>query len=77
MLLPVFTVRGPDQDDIRVVVEPALTVAANGDVDDALQGAAQAFGRLLERYVMRYPGEWRDWKKLELTPCGESPGARP
>lgn len=75
-LLPVFTVRGPDQDTIRVVVEPALNVASNGDVDDALQDAAQAFGRLLERYVLRYPGEWRDWKKLELAPRGETPGAR-
>ena len=67
-LLPVFTVRGADQDTIRVVIEPALAVPRDGDADDALQGAAQAFGRLLEHYVMRYPTEWLDWKKLEMPP---------
>ena len=67
-LLPVFTVRGTDRDMIRVVIEPALAVPRDGDIDDALQGAAQGFGRLLEHYVRRYPAEWRDWKKLELPP---------
>ena len=72
-LLPVFTVRGPDQDTIRVVVEAALAVAAKGDLDDALQGAAQAFGRSLERYILRYPAEWRDWKSLQLPSPEERP----
>jgi hypothetical protein len=69
-LLPVFTVRGADQEAIRVIVEPALAVPSGGDTDDALQHAAQAFGRLLEQYVRRYPAEFRDWKKLQLSPAG-------
>jgi hypothetical protein len=74
-LLPVFTVRGPDQDTIRVVIEPALAVPPDGQGDDALQFAAQGFGRSLERYVMRYPTEWRDWKKLSLPyPIAATPG---
>jgi lauroyl/myristoyl acyltransferase len=64
-LLPVFTVRGANQQTIRVVIEPPLRVPSGGETDDALQGAAQAFGGLLEQYVRRYPDEWRDWKKLE------------
>lgn len=67
-LLPVFTVRGADQQTIRVVIEPALAVPSGGETDDALQGAAQAFGYLLEQYVRRYPAEWRDWNRLELAP---------
>jgi lauroyl/myristoyl acyltransferase len=73
-LLPVFTVRGADQQTIRVVIEPALAVATDGKTDDALQAAAQAFGRSLERYVRRYPAEWRDWKGLELPASAEGPG---
>jgi lauroyl/myristoyl acyltransferase len=67
-LLPVFTVRDADQQTIRVVIEPALAVPSGGETDEALQSAAQAFGDLLERYVRRYPAQWRDWKKLELPP---------
>ena len=74
-LLPVFTVRGADQHTISVIVEPALPVPADGGSDDALQAAAQAFGRLLERYVRRYPTEWRDWKRLELPAGAQTSGA--
>lgn len=74
-LLPVFTVRGDDEDTIRVVIEPALEVPREGDAENALQYAAQGFGRALERYVMRYPTEWRDWRKLGLAPpIREAPG---
>ncbi len=69
-LLPVFTVRGANQDTIRVIIEPALSTAGNGEPDERLQGAAQDFAALLERYVRQYPGEWRDWKKLELPSEG-------
>jgi lauroyl/myristoyl acyltransferase len=65
-LLPVFTVRGADQQTIRVVIEPALTVPSDGEADAALHGAAQAFGRMLEGYIRHYPTEWRDWARLEL-----------
>ena len=65
-LLPVFTVRGVDQQTIRVVIESALAVRSGGEADAALQSAAQAFGRVLESYVRRYPCEWRDWDRLEL-----------
>lgn len=68
-LLPVFTVRGADQQTIRVVIEPALTVPSGGEADAAVQGAAQAFGRVLEGYVRRYPAEWRDWARWEV-PAG-------
>ncbi|MGH8713615.1 MAG: hypothetical protein ACREYB_06385 [Casimicrobiaceae bacterium] len=77
-LLPVFTVRGHGQGAMRVVIEPALPVAGEGDADDALQRAADGFGGLLERYVGHLPSEWRDWRKLKLPPsagaCGH--GAR-
>jgi lauroyl/myristoyl acyltransferase len=73
-LLPVFTVRGADRQTISVVIEPALGVPADGSSDDALQAAAQAFGRLLERYVRRYPAEWRDWQRLELAARPERRG---
>jgi lauroyl/myristoyl acyltransferase len=73
-LLPVFTVRGADLQTIRVVIEPALAVPIDGTTDDALQAAAQAFGRLLERYVRRYPAEWGDWKKLELPASAQMRG---
>ena len=65
-LLPVFTVRGADEQTIRVVIESALAVRSGGEADAALQSAAQAFGRVLESYVRRYPCEWRDWGRLEL-----------
>jgi lauroyl/myristoyl acyltransferase len=73
-LLPVFAVRGADQQTISVVIEPALAVPTDGKTDDALQAAAQAFGRLLERYVRRYPAEWRDWSRLELPASAERSG---
>ncbi|HEX4523968.1 MAG TPA: hypothetical protein VH704_10645 [Casimicrobiaceae bacterium] len=73
-LLPVFTVRGADQHRISVIIEPALPVSTDGGSDDALQAAAQAFGRLLERYVRRYPAQWRDWKRLELTASARTAG---
>ena len=73
-LLPVFTVRGANRQTISVVIEPALGVPAGGSSDYALQAAAQAFGRLLERYVRRYPAEWRDWQRLELGATPERRG---
>ena len=69
------TVREADQQTIRVVIEPALAVPMGGDADAALQGAAQAFGRVLEGYIRRYPAQWRDWARLELpaavAPAGD------
>jgi len=73
-LLPVFTVRGADQQTIRVVIEPALEVPSGGEADAALQGAAQAFGRVLEGYIRRYPAEWRDWARLELPVAAAAAG---
>jgi lauroyl/myristoyl acyltransferase len=67
-LLPVFTVRGKDEDTIRVIIGPALPVPQRGDADDALQNAARGFARALEHYVRGYPAEWREWKKLRLAP---------
>lgn len=69
-LLPVFTVRGADEDIIRVVIEPALSCV--GTSDQALDAAAQRFGALLERYVLKCPAEWRDWEKLKV-PAEQSP----
>jgi lauroyl/myristoyl acyltransferase len=73
-LLPVFTVRGADQQTIRVVIEPALAVPSGGEAEAALQGAAQAFGRILEGYIRRYPAEWRDWARLELPGAAAAAG---
>ncbi|MEO8486863.1 MAG: hypothetical protein ABI585_11060 [Betaproteobacteria bacterium] len=64
-LLPVLTVRG-DDDVMRVVVEPPIPVAKEGDADGLLDAAAQAFGARLEPYVRRHPAQWRDWKNLRL-----------
>ena len=65
-LLPVFTVRGPADDTIRVIIEEPLPVPAEGGMDEAVLEAARQFGTLLEDYVRRYPAEWRDWKNLKL-----------
>jgi lauroyl/myristoyl acyltransferase len=73
-LLPVFTVRGADQQTIQVVIEPPLAVRLDGEADAALQGAAQAFGRVLEGYIRRYPAEWRDWARLEPPGAAEAAG---
>jgi Lauroyl/myristoyl acyltransferase len=74
-LLPVFTVRGTDQQTIRVIIEGALDVQSSGEADAALQRATQAFGRVLEGYIRRYPAQWRDWARLELpaavAPAGD------
>jgi hypothetical protein len=64
-------VRGADRQTISVVIESALGVRTDGKTDDALQAAAQGFGRLLERYVRRYPAEWRDWQRLEMPVSAE------
>jgi lauroyl/myristoyl acyltransferase len=64
-LLPVFTVRERD-GALRVVVEPSMTVAHDGDADKALDVAAHAFAKRLDDYVRRYPAQWRDWKSLRL-----------
>jgi len=65
-LLPVFTVRGPADERIRVVIEAPISIAAEGSMDDAVQDAARQFGALLESYIRRYPAEWRDWKNLKV-----------
>jgi hypothetical protein len=62
----VFTVRGSADGTIRVIIDKPLSILAEGSMDDAVQGAAQQFGTLLEEYVCRYPAEWRDWKNLKL-----------
>jgi len=63
-LLPVFTVRERD-GALRVVVEPPIAVARDGDADAALDLAARAFATRLDDYVRRYPAQWRDWKSLK------------
>jgi len=65
-LLPVFTVRD-DDGTLRVIVEPAIEVARDGDADAALDAAAQAFAARLDAYVRRFPAQWRDWKSLRTA----------
>ena len=65
-LLPVFTVRGPDADVIRVVIEAPLSIPGDDSTDLALLAATRQFGALLERYIHRFPLEWRDWKSLKI-----------
>lgn len=65
-LLPVFTIRG-DDGRLRVIVEPRIPVAHDGDADEAFRAAAQAFGARLEEYVYRHPKQWRDWKNLTIA----------
>ena len=66
-LLPVFTVRGPGDDVLRVIVEASLAVTNGGDTDAALDDAARAFAARLEPHVRRYPTQWRD--------CGRTSGS--
>ena len=65
VLLPVFTVRVPS-GDIRVVIEAPIPVAGEGEKDEVLTAAAQAFADRLEGWVRRFPEQWRDWKNLKL-----------
>ncbi len=65
-LLPVFTIRGPDENTIRVIIEKPLSIPAESGTDEVLQRTARQFGDLLESYIRRYPIEWRDWKNLKL-----------
>lgn len=65
-LLPVFVVRGAPGEAVAVAIEPPLTLAADRDSEDTIQGAARQFGVLLDDYVRRYPAQWRDWSKLKL-----------
>ncbi len=74
-LLPVFTVRSPDDETLRVIIEPPIAVVAGGDTDASLQDAAQRFGASLERHVRRNPVQWRDWKSLRL-PATTGPASR-
>ncbi len=62
-LLPVFCVRDGTAG-YRVVVEPPIRVDAGLDRADAVRAAAAAYVDHLERYVVRYPGQWLGWRHL-------------
>ncbi len=62
-LLPVFTVRQAD-GTFAVTVEPALEGAAGLDRREFTRRAIRRYAEILERYVLRYPGQWRGWHHL-------------
>jgi lauroyl/myristoyl acyltransferase len=63
-LLPLFCVEEP-AGRYRLAVEPPLDVPAGAGRD---QGPAETMGqyvRLLDSYIRRYPGQYRNWQSLQ------------
>ncbi|MEZ5830821.1 MAG: lysophospholipid acyltransferase family protein [Dongiaceae bacterium] len=61
-LLPVFTVRDP-KSGFRIVVEEPIRLALDQSSDERCIAAAAEFLRRSEKWVRRYPGQWRAWSK--------------
>ena len=67
-LLPVFPLR-TGEDGFTVFVEPALEIDPALDRRVAVADALGRYARLLERYVLDYPGQWLGWFHLRtITP---------
>lgn len=59
-LLPLFCVRESD-GRIRVIVEPPLAVESDGERDAAAVATIGRYASLLDRYLRRYPDQYRSW----------------
>ncbi len=62
-LLPVFAFRD-EGGVIDVTVEPPIDVADGAPREVSVAEAVRAYGRMLEPYVLRYPGQWLGWVQL-------------
>lgn len=59
-LLPIFTVRN-ESGAYEVHIGEALHVAVDGGREDAFDNAIGQYARSLERFVVRFPAQWRGW----------------
>lgn len=62
-LLPVFAFRNP-ACIVEVVVEPPIGVDGRLSREQAVARAVRDYAPTLERYVLRYPGQWLGWLQL-------------
>jgi len=62
-LLPVFCFEASDGRPCLVIEEP-LTIDAEQDRDPAIADVVARYARLLESYVRRHPGQYRNWHSL-------------
>ena len=62
-LLPVFAFRNR-AGVVKVVVEPPIRVDGALPREQAVDRAVRDYARMLEPYVLRYPGQWLGWAQL-------------
>ena len=67
-LMPVFVVRDDMTSEIRVIIEAPLTVDRTLPRDMMVQSVASHFAEMHQKYISRYPHQWRDWEKLQSRP---------
>jgi len=68
-LIPVFPVRDPVSGRFRVVLEQPIEAGAVKSTRAAREATAEAYGAVLEKYVLAYPDQWRGWKHLYDAPA--------
>ena len=66
-LLPVFTVRDPGTSRIDVIVGEPIAMDHDGNRDETLLKATQAFADRLGPFVASHPLQWRDWEKIRAA----------
>lgn len=64
-LLPLFIVR-TGRGRFDVVIEPPLESTRTGNRHDVTADLARAYGRVLERHVLRHPELWSGWYSLQV-----------
>lgn len=64
-LLPVFTVR-EESGTIRVVIGEPLVHKEGLDKEHHLQFLMQGFADRLAPWILKYPNQWIDWRRLSL-----------
>lgn len=64
-LLPVFVVRDEMTSEIRVIIEAPLAIDPALPRDTMIQSVATQFAEMHQKYISRYPHQWRDWEKLQ------------
>jgi hypothetical protein len=66
--MPVFVVRDEVTSEIRVIIEAPLIIDPALPRDMMIQSVAAQFAELHQKYIFRYPHQWRDWEKLQSKP---------
>ena len=67
-VMPVFVVRDDLTSEIKVIVEAPLTIDPALPQDLMIQSVAAQFAERHQKYITRYPHQWRDWEKLQSRP---------